>query len=570
MKLKPFQSPLPAGGQGPVLDRPFAARPDPRFLWLGPKQAEALAVLRRELLTGGGGVLLVGAPGAGKTTLINALTAGFAQYVTWAVIGNPGPSRLDLYQALARGFALDRQFSSKVQFLLQFSAFLQSARETGKKVVLLVDDCHGLSRELLEELRLLADIARDGVGLIDICFIGRREFLDILDQPNNRPVGQRLTGRVELAPLSLGETTEYIRHRLKVAGGDEQVFAPKAIQLIHRAAAGNPRLINLICDQALQAGTAANGRAIGRQAIEQCLAQLNLPPAGRQNGAGLASGQGGLRRLLHRLAGRLPEGRRGRWVTYGLGLALLGGIGLAWLLPWTGGDPGADGGRLAIPQPAARAKVRPELSPGVGRLEPIGKAIDLGMMPGGGGAAARKKAEANKAGKQAGQASDDEAAPMAETPAGSPAAAAEDAPRDSAGPSSEASAEQVKAAPAAEARVSPMRQKRVVLPLRANSLELTEQAAKEYEAFRGELKNHPRARLLVKGFVSATTNSPGNIRLSEERAMAVQKLLVRGGIDPARITVKGMGNREPLAANDTREGRTKNRRVEIEVVDDGE
>lgn len=567
-----------------LLDKPFAAKPDPSFLWLGPNYAEALSVMRHGIFAGKGFVLLTGDAGSGKTTLVHALTGSFDKDVVWAVLANPDLDRLDFYNAIARGFGIDREFSSKVQFLLQFSAFLHSAREADQKVVLLVDDCHRLSQDLLEELRLLANIEKDGTRLIDICFIGRREFLDTLTQPNNRAVGQRLAGKAELVPLSFSETEEYIRHRLKVAGTEEELFTAKAVQLIYRAAEGNPRLINMICDQALNAGAATESRLIGRQIVEECLAQLNLPYAARQEKAARPEEKKRVYHLLQRMSHLFKVDRRWRWVKYGLGGLLIGGIGVSFFLqPENGRDPAADAGRPVMQQPAAKEKVRDVVSPAVGKLEPIGKAIDLNMVPDRKEPMVKKEDEAKKTMEEraVSEAAKEEALTepeqvptvTADTPVGSapePATPEKPGEEKPAGISAKPPAEQAKAAPAEEpARLPPMQPGRIVLPLRANSLELTDEAAKEYGEFVAELKKYPKAKLLVKGFVSAKTNSPENVRLSEERATAVQKLLVKSGIDPARITVKGMGNQEPIASNDTSEGRTKNRRVEVEVVSDG-
>ena len=115
----------------------------------------------------------------------------------------------------------------------------------------------------------------------------------------------------------------------------------------------------------------------------------------------------------------------------------------------------------------------------------------------------------------------------------------------------------------------PMEPRKVVLPLQANSTRLTKAARRSLERFLVKFAEYPRATLMVKGFVSSKSNSPENIRLSEERAEALTKLLEKKGIDPERIELKGMGNQEPIASNDTYEGRRQNRRVEIVVVDDG-
>ena len=119
------------------------------------------------------------------------------------------------------------------------------------------------------------------------------------------------------------------------------------------------------------------------------------------------------------------------------------------------------------------------------------------------------------------------------------------------------------------AQTAPMEPKKIILELRSNSLKLTKAGQSEFDEFVRKLKLYPRATVLVKGFVSAQSNSPENIKLSRDRAMSVQKLLVEKGIGKKQIEIVGMGNLEPIAPNNSREGRKKNRRVEIVVISDG-
>jgi len=109
----------------------------------------------------------------------------------------------------------------------------------------------------------------------------------------------------------------------------------------------------------------------------------------------------------------------------------------------------------------------------------------------------------------------------------------------------------------------------IVLRLAPNSLKLTEEAEKEFVRILARLKSSPGAKVLIKGFVSATTASPENTKLSLERAVSVQKMLLAGGIGKARTQVQGMGIEEPIASNQTSDGRAKNRRVEIVLFDGG-
>jgi outer membrane protein OmpA-like peptidoglycan-associated protein len=117
--------------------------------------------------------------------------------------------------------------------------------------------------------------------------------------------------------------------------------------------------------------------------------------------------------------------------------------------------------------------------------------------------------------------------------------------------------------------VAPLEPKRIILGLRPNSLKLTNVAQRELNSFVKKLKLYPRATVYVKGFVSAKSNSPENIKLSEDRALSVQKLMLAKGIEVERMEVVGMGNKEPIASNNTSEGRRKNRRVEVIVINDG-
>ncbi len=592
-----------------LLAKPFAIQPDPSFFWLGQKQAEAVSMLRRAIHENEGLFLLTGDAGLGKTTLIHAMSRGLAKNVIWTAISDPNLERLEFYNAIARGFGIDREVASKVHFLLQFNAFLQKAHDNGRRVVLLVDDCHRLSQEMLEELRLLANIEKAGTRLMNIVLAGRGDFLKTLSQPNNRALSQWLALKVELVPLSPEETDAYIRHRLQLAGTTEEIFSEKAVEVVHRATRGNQRLINMICDEAMVVAAAAGNRLIELRTVEDCLVRLDFPHPGREEGAQAGEERdkspAGAGRELFLQAFRSVG--PWRWVMSGLGIALIGGAAGLFLVQPKDVREGPPESAPVVQQPVAREEGSEVSAPPVGKLEPIGKAIEFDI------AGDRKQSVVRKEGvgvkQEAGGVNQEEPILGPEKPedvlpsAPVPESAVEVQPdegkvvADASQTPPELIAEPVQAQgigtsplgaaeteltaaesslkpPAPEEQTAPVEEPdlpppppaKIVLPLLPNSLELTEEAEKDYRAFIERLKNHPEAKLLVKGFVSAKTNSPENIKLSEERAMGVQKLLVKSGIDPARITVKGMGNRSPIASNDTSEGRTKNRRVEIEVV----
>jgi general secretion pathway protein A len=583
--------------------KPFEITTDPISLWLGENHKEALAALRYGILENKGFLLMTGAAGTGKSTLINAFTESLDDTVIWAVINDPPRERLDFYNAIAKGFGIAKKFNSKVQFLIQFSHFLHKADDEKKKVLLLIDNCHRLSQDMLEELRLLSNIEKDDAKLINIFFVGQREFNDILIQPSNRAMRQRLTIKVDLAALTAGETEEYIRHRLKVAGTEEKIFSAQAMKIIHNYSMGIQRRINIICDHALVAGSVQGNRNLDHKHVEQCIQKLNLPLKPTQEDfQGLDDEKSHLEHFRGRFTAgsaespttvsgiNLENDERWGWLKYGVGgVALV--LSAVYFWPQAGQIPEiiGNGARKVEQQVVVEEVPQVRASPAITVLEQNRHEINEEK------AAEMKHAILEKAysnGENGRQVTAEQSGveDVVQTVRGTvdPAlvkargvkdgAVKETAPATATGDSVKAietvvqAPEQaiVIAGPVAAAKNQgevPVLPGKIVLPLDPNSLKLTTEANKEYKRFVEILKAYPKAKLLVKGFVSATTDSPENIKLSEERAIVVQKMLVASGIESTRMQIRGMSNREPIAPNNTNDGRTRNRRVEIIAVD---
>jgi outer membrane protein OmpA-like peptidoglycan-associated protein len=118
-------------------------------------------------------------------------------------------------------------------------------------------------------------------------------------------------------------------------------------------------------------------------------------------------------------------------------------------------------------------------------------------------------------------------------------------------------------------KMAPMKPRKVILQLRSDTDELTNAGRTELDGFIEKLKQYPQAKVLVKGFFPAQSNTPENLKLSEERAVSVQQIMLAKGIDAEQIEVAGMGNLEPIGSNNTSEGQEKNHRVEVVVLKDG-
>ena len=266
-----------------LVQKPFQISPNPKFLWLGEKHKEALAMMEYTILNNQGFLVLTGDVGTGKTTLINALVNSLGDDVLVATIFNPSLDKLEFFNHLGTSFNIQGEFKGKLDFLEKFSEFLHNTYNNNKRVLLIIDESQNLSQELLEEIRLLSNIEKEGSKLINIFFVGQDDFNAILMQKECRALRQRITTTHNIQPLRENETREYIFHRLKIGGCEEEIFTKKAIKETHFFSRGHPRLINIICDQALLTGYVKDTKRIRHPLIRECAQDLRLPGEGHES-----------------------------------------------------------------------------------------------------------------------------------------------------------------------------------------------------------------------------------------------------------------------------------------------
>ena len=250
-------------------ENPFQISTNPKFLWLGEKHKEALATLRYGVVDNKGFLLLTGDVGTGKTTLINALLSSLGNDVVAATVPDPNLDHLDLFYFIADAFGIQETFSTKGQFLVVFRKFLHDANAKGKKVLLIIDEAQRLGSALLEEIRMLSNIERPDTKLINIFFVGQIEFNSILLQDANRALRQRITVHYDIPSLNVAEVGNYLKHRLKMAGAERQLFNAGAVAQIHIFSGGYPRLINVIADRALLTGFVSEASEISAQIVRE-------------------------------------------------------------------------------------------------------------------------------------------------------------------------------------------------------------------------------------------------------------------------------------------------------------
>ena len=595
------------------LDRkPFEITPDTSFLWLGENHKEALSTLRYGILGNKGFLLLLGDSGIGKTSLIKALTKGFDSDVVWGVIDDPSLERIDFYNEIARNFGIDKKFTSKVQFLIQFSHFLHKADDENKKVLLLVDECHLLTQEMLEELRLLSNIEKADSKLINIFFVGKSDFNEILGQPKNRAVRQRITLKAELHPLSVHETEDYIRHRLSVAGAEDKIFSAKACQQVHSHSSGVPLQINKICDAALKLGASQGESTISPAVVDRSLNKIDQPAQANVltlDEELLSRGMEAEKDYAQFKLGDSPDSkitgfnleadRMSGWLKLGiaaLALIVVGGYffksSTAPVIPDTTTAQVVEQVEPQVEAPKVSS------SPAVTVLEKNVNEMDKAKAEQLKSAILEKAYEGEVVAAEpvvAGVVEDVTAEAMQVTADKDAIANGEEAPLDKVAVADQKAitgehqdrvaqateiaqtvsvpnveiVDEVVPVEKVEVLLPPLEPRKVMLGLQANSLKLTRAGRRNLDRFVENLLNYPKATILVKGFVSSNSNSPENIKLSETRALNVYKMLLKKGVEAEQIEMVGMGNQEPIASNDTRAGRAKNRRVEIIVISDG-
>jgi type II secretory pathway predicted ATPase ExeA/cytochrome c-type biogenesis protein CcmH/NrfG len=259
-----------------LAEKPFRIDTDPRFLWFGEKHQEALAVLKYGVRDRNGFVVLTGGIGTGKTTILNALLQSLEDDVLVANINNPKLDTLDFLKIVAKSFEPTAELDSKADFIIGFNRFLHQAHADGRIVLLVVDEAHCLSPELLEEIRLLSNVEQAGKRLINIFLVGQDELKQSLQSLECRALRQRVTLFYDIKPLSEEEMVQYIGHRLKVAGSQMQLFTEAAIHEIHRFSLGYPRLINVVCDHALLTGYIQGLKTIPPEVVKECARDIHF------------------------------------------------------------------------------------------------------------------------------------------------------------------------------------------------------------------------------------------------------------------------------------------------------
>lgn len=243
-------------------EKPFSLLPDPAFLFLSEKHRLALTMLQYGIVNQAGFTVVTGEIGSGKTTLIRQVLSEVGDDISVGLVSNTHRNFGELMQWVLLAFGLEYRDKKKIELYQTLADFIVKEYSQDRRTVLIIDEAQNLSPEALEELRMMSNINADKDQVLQLILVGQPGLRETLRLPELQQFAQRVAVDYSLRPLNLEETWNYIRHRLKLAGGDAGLFETKACAAVYYYTGGIPRLVNVLCDTALVYGFAEQKRRI--------------------------------------------------------------------------------------------------------------------------------------------------------------------------------------------------------------------------------------------------------------------------------------------------------------------
>lgn len=604
------------------------------FFWAGENQKAALGGMKKHLLESDGIVLLSGEQGQGKKRLINALLSKLHHKMVVGRVNLETDDKITFFNTILKCFNIDKQVSAKIDFFIQFSEKLKVLREgSGNQALLVVDNAHRMTEELLEEIVQITTIEENDERMINVLLVGDNQMLYLINNYQSTTLSKNLIFHCKTKPLTQKDSNLYINHRMQVSGNSAPIFSDDALDAIHLTSKGNLDKINAICTQALKVGFSQKSIPIDKDVIHtvgENLGYTSSPSIEKET----KRKKPGRRRNCSRnsvillcLLFLVTTG--GYFFYFSEKLAKLESL-IATNLSQvdktpqqnnpetiTSKEPIAPTSITPIPASTSKQDKQPK-SIRISVLEvknakivvtkqensntkvlPLVHKQKVTTQP----VIAKKEDTKTKNGQppqsiisQTNDAVEKNVSQNIHTTL--TALTTKNVPITKQHPivannvkaqnnkpikvvsSTKVKKKSITTLPAPSTPEKPksltalQKKKRFFLPkkplhlqAKPNSDFITEDANEELLAFTKTLLLHPKAKVLIEGFIASDKTSPENVRLSERRANIVKKIMVNHGIDKNQISVIGRGNQKPIASNSTPTGRRKNRRIEISVIE---
>jgi len=259
-------------------ENPFNLTPDPDFLFLSKEHKKAMAYLTYGLESKKGIVQLTGEIGSGKTTILRSILLKNKNKIKYAYILNPKATFEQLFRMILNQFSVIELDSNEAMDVLfaKFEKFLHEQLKLQFPVVIVIDEAQNIELPVLEEIRMLSNFETEKEKLVQIVFVGQPELRDIFSLQKFKQLKQRISVACHLTALSRLDISEYICHRLRVAGSDNtEIFTQEAYDELYAYSNGIPRLINVACDSAMLAGYVEEKKILDKDIVRDVIEGLN-------------------------------------------------------------------------------------------------------------------------------------------------------------------------------------------------------------------------------------------------------------------------------------------------------